>query len=129
MWNFEDEHAAAPRSLCLDHQVFENQATPAGMMCEVCKQLYYTHSHSQPLRVTWESQPQAYSLRRSPCFVQRRSLGDLTIRSLHPPDESAETKDQPTTMQLIEQYDMFMTGGWNGSSTGDARFEVHDESE
>jgi hypothetical protein len=69
---------------CLTHQLPENQAVPMGLVCCLCKQQLSLNPSLGECRGYWESQPVAYSLSGSPCFVYVLDWENYQIRSLHP---------------------------------------------
>lgn len=77
-------------TICLEHQRSETLATPIGRLCPSCKEHLYTRPPSGKSMAFWESQPVAYSRNREPCFVFTQIWDDFQIRSLFPPDPTAE---------------------------------------
>lgn len=69
---------------CLEHQLPEDQASPAGLVCPLCKQRLYVDPPQGRGFSCWESQPGAYTLTGDPCFVYTIIWSDFRIRSLHP---------------------------------------------
>ena len=69
---------------CLAHQLPEDQTSPIGLVCPLCKQRLYVNPPHGAGRGYWESQPAAYSLSGEPCFVYALAWDDFRIRSLHP---------------------------------------------
>jgi hypothetical protein len=82
---------SSPRSRCLAHQLWEDQMSPVGLVCPLCKQRLYANPPRGRCRSFWESQPGAYSPEGNPCFIYSLMWDDFRIRSLHPP----ESHDDP----------------------------------
>ncbi|MEX1232473.1 MAG: hypothetical protein WEB58_19660 [Planctomycetaceae bacterium] len=82
---------------CLTHFLPEDQTSTVGLVCPRCKQRLYTQPPQGHCRSFWESQPAAYSPRREPCFVYTLLWDDFRIRSLHPPDDTFDTRSQNRT--------------------------------
>jgi hypothetical protein len=83
-------HDSSPTTYCLVHQLPEDQATPLGLVCRRCKQRLEAQPPTGRCLSFWESQPEAYSLNREPCFVYTLIWDDFRIRSLHPAHEAIE---------------------------------------
>lgn len=81
------------RTICLEHQHAEDQATPFGMVCPSCKRRLYTNPPQGNLMSFWESQPVAFSLDREPCFVYSLIWENYRIRSVHLPDIEVPVAD------------------------------------
>ena len=73
-----------------------------GIVCPECKQRLYLNPPQGRCRSFWESQPVAYSLDRSPCFVFSLNWDDFQIRSLHPAGSDAD----PRGALIREQYEI-----------------------
>lgn len=69
---------------CLTHQLPEDQGSPVGPVCSLCKQRLYVNPPRGRVSSCWESQPGAYTLAGEPCFVYTIIWEDFRIRSLHP---------------------------------------------
>ena len=78
------EHFFPEYTQCLTHQLPEDQCSPAGMVCPLCKQRIYISPPEGRSFSCWESQPGAYTLNGEPCFVYTIVWEDFRIRSLHP---------------------------------------------
>jgi hypothetical protein len=85
-------HPTRATTLCLTHQLVEDQASPVGLVCRQCKLLLYTQPPAGRCRSFWESQPAAYSMTRKPCFVYSLMWDDFRIRSLHPPNSQNDPR-------------------------------------
>ncbi|QDU11683.1 hypothetical protein [Gimesia aquarii] len=73
------------KTICLEHQCVEDQATPVGMVCPHCKHRLYTNPPQGNVMSFWESQPVAYSLKQEPCFAYSLMWENYRIRSVHLP--------------------------------------------
>lgn len=82
------------RTICLTHQLPEDQMSPVGLVCPHCKQRLYTAPPQGRCRAFWESQPMAYSLDGEPCFVYTLLWDDFRIRSLHPPHATEDPRSR-----------------------------------
>jgi len=78
------EHFFPEYTQCLAHQLPEDQSSPAGLVCPLCKQRMYVSPPTGRSFSCWESQPGAYTLEGQPCFVYTIVWEDFRIRSLHP---------------------------------------------
>lgn len=84
-----------PKStICLAHQLAEDQTSPIGLVCRQCKRRLYTQPPAGVCRSFWESQPAAYTLEREPCFVYSLMWDDYRIRSLHPPESNEDLRGE-----------------------------------
>ena len=79
-------------TLCLTHQLPEDQVSPIGLVCPRCKQRLYTQPPLGHCMSYWESQPAAYSAKGEPCFVFTLAWDDFRIRSLHPPHSDTDKR-------------------------------------
>ena len=77
---------------CLEHQLPEDQASPAGLVCACCKHRLYVAPPTGHSSAYWESQPAAYSLDGEPCFVYVLTWEDFRIRALHPPRSTTDPR-------------------------------------
>jgi hypothetical protein len=87
-------HPVRTTTLCLTHQLVEDQTSPVGLVCRQCKQRLDTHPPTGRCRSFWESQPAAYSMARKPCFVYSLMWDDFRIRSLHPPNSQNDPRGE-----------------------------------
>ncbi|WP_417380477.1 hypothetical protein [Gimesia sp.] len=81
------------KTICLDHQREEDQATPFGMVCPECKHRLYTNPPRGNLMSFWESQPVAFSLDHEPCFAYSLMWENYRIRSIHLPDQNVSAHE------------------------------------
>ncbi|QDV49276.1 hypothetical protein [Gimesia fumaroli] len=81
------------KTICLEHQCAEDQATPFGMVCPQCKRRLYTNPPQGNLMSFWESQPVAFTLDREPCFAYSLMWEDYRVRSIHLPDQEATARE------------------------------------
>ena len=81
-------------TLCLTHQLPEDQASPFGLFCARCKHRLYTQPPRGRCSACWESQPEAYSLDGQPLFVFTMIWEDYRIRSLHPPGSDVDPRGE-----------------------------------
>jgi hypothetical protein len=98
-------------TFCLEHQAFEDQMSLLGFVCSWCKHRLYTRPPRGLCRSYWVSQPRAYGLDRSPCFVYVIQWDDFRIRSLHPPhsevDPRFERVQAANARQQSEETNLF----------------------
>ena len=80
------------RTLCLKHQLAEDQASRVGLVCPECKRRLYLDPPAGRCMSFWESQPAAYGLDGRPCFVFTLMWKTFRIRSLHPPDSETDRR-------------------------------------
>lgn len=80
------------QTLCLTHQLPEDQLSLIGLVCPRCKQRLYTQPPLGHCLSYWESQPAAYSTEGEPCFVFTLAWDDFRIRSLHPPHSDTDKR-------------------------------------
>src|SRR5262249_17368784 len=85
---------------CLDHQAAEDQMSPAGLVCPECKRRLYTQPPQGPLRTFWESQPEAWTPSRKPCFVYSRLCDDCRVRSLHAAGDEFDLRSQNAPLEM-----------------------------
>lgn len=82
-------------TLCLQHQLSENQMSRVGLVCAECKRHLYLLPPAGVCRGFWESQPAAYSVgKRRPCFVFTLKWDSFEIRSLHPPGSENDPRGE-----------------------------------
>jgi len=77
---------------CLEHQLPEDQSSPVGLVCPLCKQRLYVNPPQGRVFSCWESQPGAYTRMGEPCFVYTIIWPDFRIRSLHPAGVLIDTR-------------------------------------
>lgn len=77
---------------CLNHQLTEDQMSPIGLVCPLCKHRLYVRPPRGHCRGFWESQPAAYTLTREPCFVYSLIWDDFRIRTLHPASSTEDPR-------------------------------------
>lgn len=85
---------------CLEHQLPEDQASPVGLVCSLCKQRLYVQPPQGKGFSCWESQPGAYTLEGDPCFVYTMVWTDFRIRSLHPAGVLIDTRSLNASQEL-----------------------------
>ncbi|MCA9117223.1 MAG: hypothetical protein KDA79_19270 [Planctomycetaceae bacterium] len=95
-------YAHSPHTLCLTHQLPEDQMSPVGLVCRCCKQRLYLRRPAGRCMAYWESQPAAYSLAGAPCFVFTLRWNDYCIRSLHPPESSIDHRAEMVRAEASE---------------------------
>ena len=90
---------------CLAHQLPENQTSPIGLVCPLCKQRLYVRPPRGDCRGYWESQPAAYSLAGEPCFVHVLAWEDFHIRSLHPAGSDVDARRLRTDRRTVDDIE------------------------
>lgn len=97
------EHLFPEYTQCLAHQLPEDQSSPAGLVCPLCKQRLYVSPPRGRGFSCWESQPGAYTLTGEPCFVYTIVWEDFRIRSLHPAGVLIDSRSVNRTVIIADR--------------------------
>jgi len=85
------QRARLRSTICLEHQLPEDEPSPLGMVCRECLHVVETRYDAERCISFWESQPMAYTLAGEPCFVFTIIWDEQRIRSLHIPQPQFTT--------------------------------------
>ncbi len=88
--------AIAATTLCLTHQLPEDQPSSLGLLCPLCKEHIQRRPPAGRCLSFWESQP--VHIAGESCSVFTLAWDDFQIRSLHPP-EAGEVSDQKSAIR------------------------------
>ena len=98
------------RTYCLVHQRPEDRRSPRGLVCRECQSRLQTAPPRGELRSYWESQPAAYALDGSPCWVYTLVWDDFRIRSMHWNGEQGLGAGGPSTSVAEWGAEVRLTG-------------------
>ena len=83
--------AIAATTLCLTHQLPEDQPSSLGLLCRLCKEHIQRQPPTGRCLSFWESQP--VHIAGESCSVFTLVWDDFQIRSLHPPQERGQKSE------------------------------------